>query len=49
MENQTLVRAICHTTTPGSVKAAAILVDVRNEVADLAYDMPNIINIHPGE
>lgn len=47
MENQTLVKEICPTTTQGRVKEGALLVDVRerDEVAALAYDVPNIINI----
>lgn len=47
MENQTLVKEICPTTTQQWVKNGALLVDVRekNEVAQLAYDVPNSINI----
>lgn len=47
MENQTLVKEICPTTTLDWVKNGALLVDVRevDEVAQLAYDVPNIINI----
>ena len=47
MENQTLVKEICPTTTQEWVKKGALLVDVREkeEVAELAYDVPNIINI----
>ena len=47
MENQTLVKEICPTTTQEWVKNGALLVDVRekDEVATLAYDVPNIINI----
>jgi len=47
MEKQTLVKEICPTTTQGWVKNGALLVDVRekDEVAELAYDVPNIINI----
>ena len=47
MENQTLVKEICPTTTQEWVKSGAILVDVRekDEVSKLAYDVPNIINI----
>lgn len=47
MENQILVKEICPTTTQDWVKNGAILVDVReaDEVAQLAYDVPNIINI----
>ena len=38
---------ICPTTTQGRVKAGALLVDVRerDEVAQLAFDVPNIVNI----
>lgn len=47
MENQTLVKEICPTTTQDWVKRGALLVDVRekDEVAELAYDVPNIVNI----
>jgi rhodanese-related sulfurtransferase len=47
MENQTLVKEICPTTTKEWVKNGALLVDVRekDEVEQLAYDVPNIINI----
>lgn len=47
MENQTLVKEICPTTTQQWVKNGALLVDVRekDEVAQLAYDVPNTINI----
>lgn len=47
MENQTLVKEICPTTTQTWVKNGALLVDVRekDEVSELAYDVPNIINI----
>jgi rhodanese-related sulfurtransferase len=47
MENQTLVKEICPTTTQQWVKEGALLVDVReaDEVTQLAYDVPNIINI----
>ncbi|PIY10907.1 MAG: rhodanese-like domain-containing protein [Flexibacter sp. CG_4_10_14_3_um_filter_32_15] len=47
MENQTLVKEICPTTTQAWVKKGALLVDVRekDEVEQLAYDVPNIINI----
>jgi rhodanese-related sulfurtransferase len=47
MENQTLVKEICPTTTQAWVKNGALLVDVRekDEVSILAYDVPNIINI----
>jgi rhodanese-related sulfurtransferase len=44
---QTLVNEICPTTTQTWVKRAALLVDVRekDEVEQLAYDVPNIVNI----
>lgn len=47
MKTQTLVKEICPTTTQNWVKDGALLVDVRerDEVAQLAYDVPNIINI----
>lgn len=47
MENQTLVKEICPTTTQEWVKNGALLVDVREEeeVNQLAYDVPDIINI----
>lgn len=47
MENQKLVKEICPTTTQEWAKNGALLVDVRekDEVAELAYDVPNIINI----
>jgi rhodanese-related sulfurtransferase len=47
MENQTLVKEICPTTTQEWVKNGALLVDVRekDEVNELAYDVPNIINL----
>lgn len=47
MSNQNLVKEICPTTTQEWVKNGALLVDVReeNEVAELAYDVPSIINI----
>lgn len=47
MESQTLVKEICPTTTQEWVKNGALLVDVRekDEVVELAYDVPNIINI----
>lgn len=47
MEKQTLVKEICPTTTQEWVKNGALLVDVREkeEVEQLAYDVPNIINI----
>lgn len=47
MENQTLVKEICPTTTQEWVKNGALLVDVRekDEVTQLSYNVPNIINI----
>lgn len=47
MENQTLVKEICPTKTQGWVENGALLVDVRekDEVAQLAFDVPNSINI----
>lgn len=47
MKNQTLVQEICPTTTQHWIKNGALLVDVRemDEVAQLAYDVPNIINL----
>lgn len=47
MEKQTLVKEICPTTTQEWVKRGALIVDVREkeEVEQLAYDVPNIINI----
>ena len=47
MENQTLVKEICPTTTQVWVKEGAILVDVRenDEVAQLAFDVPNLLHI----
>lgn len=47
MENQTLVKEICPTTTQEWVKNGVLLVDVRekDEVEALSYDVPNIINI----
>lgn len=47
MEKQTLVKEICPSTTQDWVKRGALLVDVRekDEVAELAYDVPNIVNI----
>jgi rhodanese-related sulfurtransferase len=46
METKTAIE-ICPTTTQGRVKDGALLVDVRerDEVAQLAYDVPNIVNI----
>jgi len=47
MQTQTLVKEICPTTTQEWVKNGALLVDVRekHEVAELAYDVPDIMNI----
>jgi len=47
METQTLVNEICPTTTQRWVGEGALLVDVRepNEIAELAYDVPNILEI----
>lgn len=47
MVNQTLVKEICPTTTQELVKNGALLVDVRekDEVAELAFDVPKIMNI----
>lgn len=47
MENQTLVKEICPTTTQKWVANGALLVDVRekDEVAQLAYDVPNLMHI----
>mgnify|MGYP003730250819 CR=1 FL=1 len=47
MENQTLVKEICPTTTQAWVKNGALLVYVRekDEVVELPYDVTNIINI----
>ncbi len=47
METQILVKEICPTTTQVWVKRGALLVDVRerDEVAELSYDVPNIVNI----
>lgn len=47
MANQTLVNEICPTSTQQWVKNGALLVDVREEeeVEELAFDVPNIINI----
>lgn len=47
MENQTLVNEICPTTTQEWVKNGALIVDVREneEVKELSYDVPNILNI----
>lgn len=47
METQHLVSEICPTTTQAWVKRGALLVDVReaDEVAQLAFDVPSILNI----
>lgn len=47
MEKQIFVKEICPTTTQEWVKRGALLIDVREkeEVEQLAYDVPNIINI----
>lgn len=47
MANQTFVNEICPTTTQKWVKNGALLLDVREkfEVEELAFDVPNIINI----
>ena len=47
MENQTLVKEICPTTTQLWVKKGALLVDVReaNEVNQLAFDVPHLLHI----
>lgn len=47
MENQSLVKEICPTTTQCWVKNGAILVDVRemDEINELAYDVPEILTI----
>ena len=47
MKTQTLVKEICPTTTQEWVKDGALLVDVRekDEVANVAYDVPNILYI----
>jgi len=47
MVSQTLVNEICPTSTQEWVKRGALLVDVREmeEVEELAFDVPNIINI----
>jgi len=47
MEKQVTVTEICPTKTQALIKNGALLVDVRekDEVAQLAYDVPNIINI----
>ncbi len=47
MEDQTLVKEICPTTTQEWVNKGALLVDVRekDEVFELAYDVSKIINI----
>ena len=47
MEKQVRVTEICPTKTQALIKNGALLIDVRekDEVAQLAYDVPNIINI----
>jgi rhodanese-related sulfurtransferase len=47
MEKQVKVTEICPTKTQALINNGALLVDVRekDEVAQLAYDVPNIINI----
>ena len=47
MENQTMVKEICPTTTQQWIVNGALLVDVREkaEVSDLAFDVANCINI----
>lgn len=44
---QTMVNEICPTTTQSWIKKGALLVDVRekDEVEQLAYDVPNMVNI----
>jgi rhodanese-related sulfurtransferase len=46
METKTAIE-ICPTRSQGRMKKGALLVDVRekDEVAQLAYDVPNIVNI----
>jgi rhodanese-related sulfurtransferase len=47
MENQTLVKEICATTTQQWIKEGALVVDVRekDEVVQLAFDVPNLLLI----
>lgn len=47
MESKIVVKEICPTEAQEWVKNGALLVDVRekDEVAELSYDVPNIINI----
>lgn len=47
MEKQVTVTEICPTKTQALIKNGALIVDVREkeEVAQLAFDVPNIINI----
>jgi rhodanese-related sulfurtransferase len=47
METQKLVKEICPTTTQEWIRNGAMLVDVRerNEVAQLAFDVPSIMHI----
>lgn len=51
MKKQTLVKEICPTTTQVWVKNGALLVDVReaDELAELAFDVPDILHIPLGE
>jgi len=47
MENQILVNEICPTTSQDWIKNGALLIDVREkeEVAQIAFDVKNILNI----
>lgn len=47
MQNQTLVKEICPTTTQAWIKNGVFLVDVREmeEVAALAFDVPQLLHI----
>ncbi len=47
MENQIEIKEICPTTTQAWIKEGALLVDVRekNEVEQLAFDVPNLLHI----
>ncbi len=47
MENQTLVKEICPTTSKELLNKGAVLVDVRekDEVEQLAFEVPNVIHI----
>lgn len=42
-----IIQELCPTKTQEKIKSGALLVDVRekNEVAELAYDVPEIVNI----